>query len=127
MLLLSILLSIQRTRWDYLYLVRVQPDHRHLIKSSGRERRCAVNAPSEAGLGRLELGPRVYEAVFIDERVIFREDGVKVARHQAATSGVKVGRNDRELARAEGGLDGEGVEVDVDKANAGEMWRGMGD
>lgn len=74
----------------------------------------------------MQLGPRVYEAVCTDERVIFREDGVEVAGHQAAASGAKVGGNDGELARAEGGLDWEGVEVSVDKADAGEMWRGRG-
>jgi hypothetical protein len=116
------LLFLQRTRRDYLYFVRVQPDHRHLIKPSGRERLCAVNAPSEAGFATMELSPRVYEAVCTDERVIFREDGVEVARHQAVTSGAKVGGDDRELARAQGGLDWEGVEVNVDKANAGEIW-----
>ena len=118
------------TQWYYLNLVPFQPDHSHLIESVGREWLLAVNAPSEAGLIGMELGLRVYEVVCTEECGVFWKNGVEITGYKTTTSGAKVGGNDRELARAEGRLDWEGVQVHVDEANAGEIfmwWRLRGD
>lgn len=96
-----------------------QVPYSNLIQSCGRKRRSRpIQTPSEPILPRMQILPRVDQPILGHQGRILLRNGIPIPGNEPTTSRTKKLGGGGYLPWSLIGLDGKGVEVDVDKTDA---------